>query len=1295
MAIYTTFKEVELNLPKGIVLRKEQEDAIRLAKQHFGKNKKDVGYTLNPNFQQFLWNAKMRFGKTLCALELAKQMNVRRTLIVTHRPAVNEEWIKAFKERFSKVIEHYNYGTKSDTQSEGDFNSLSKKIREDNSSHFVFFASMQYLRRSHLVGGNDKDKLKEDILNYDWDFVIVDEAHEGTRTDLGQRVIELLKFKTAKSLDEPETKMLHLSGTPFNLYEDFGENEIYTWDYVMEQTAKDTWYDNPDNKDTYNPYAILPKMKIYTFDLSSVFTDYKESEGVFKFSEFFRVKSGSGLSDAEQGKFVNEELIKDFLVKLRTADDTNNFPYSTKEYRRAFRHTLWIVPGVKEAKALKDLLESDDVFKKFKIINVAGKNGEEEQADSALDAVLQTITDQPDQTRTITLSCGKLTTGTTVAPWTAVLYLKGSEGTKASTYLQTIFRVQSPCTGSDYPCYAGMMKTECYVFDFSPFRTLKVIAETAKYSTIAQNKSLKVEIDKDKSQEEIDKENMDAFIKLCPIHILGNASMKEYDSSNLFAQLEQVYIDRLVLKGFNDDCLYNKDELRKISKDIIEDIGKRGGDAPCIEKRQNVSNIDMTALTEEEKRQLAEAERKKKEALAEARKKNLDKKKAKEEWWNSLSSEEQNAIIKERERKAAERKESREKISNIRGIALRIPLLMFGGADKGNPNEDLTVENFTSKITDESWAEFMPKKITKQDFNNIRNAFKATRFMEAGKKYRALAKAADSMHINDRIQHITEIHGWFHNPDQETVLTPWRVVNLHMNRTLGGYRFFNETFDGPILETLEKTDGTKEEVISAEPVFENRGEVTDKLFKDNEPKSTGISTKVLEINSKTGLYPLYVAYSLYRTLMDKYIANKTYNNIDNLSVEEERDTWDIIVKSNLFVICNTKMAERITYRTLMGFRSIDKHNIKTTKLVERARENKEELVSELKSGKFWGIKDKEMKFDVIIGNPPYQMSDKGDAASDAAAPIYQHFVEIAKSIEPSYISIIMPSKWMVGGRPELDSFRETMKDDTRIQLVEDFEDDRRIFPTAHNDGGICYFLWNKNKTLPLLRYVFHPLTGDVVITNTLKNKYSKYVIRNSSLLEILDKIGSEFSSFASLVSKTQPFGIRKDVFNKPEKYAHARLSNTPFVGSIKIYGVKGFKGGAKRTYGYITKDIINDKHNAIDKYKIFFTTSYSSNAIIPPEPIKGLPNEICTETFLLIGPFRNKTEMENCYKYMHTNFFRFLLYFGHGTMQVNKDVFSYIPLVDFCEMWDDKRLYDLFDIKSKKYIELIEKVLKQ
>lgn len=228
----------------------------------------------------------------------------------------------------------------------------------------------------------------------------------------------------------------------------------------------------------------------------------------------------------------------------------------------------------------------------------------------------------------------------------------------------------------------------------------------------------------------------------------------------------------------------------------------------------------------------------------------------------------------------------------------------------------------------------------------------------------------------------------------------------------------------------------------------------------------------------------------------------------------------------------------------------------------------------------------------------------------------------------------------------------------------------------------------------ILEYRFYPITGDVILGTTLKNKFTKYVIRNSRLLNLLEKIGTRSRNLSSIVSKTQPFGIRKDVFNNPKKYSMAKLSNYQFEGSVKIYGVKGFKGGAKRTIGYITKEIINDKYSAVDKYKIFFTTSYSSNAKIAPEPIKGLPNEICTETFLLVGPFNTKEEMENCYKYMHTDFFRFLLYNGHGTMQVNKDVFSYIPLVDFSKQWDDEKLYKEFNITDKNEIELIESTLK-
>ena len=276
--------------------------------------------------------------------------------------------MEAYEERFSDVISQYSYGTKSDTQSEGtDFYTLKKKIDETETSHFLFFASMQYLRRSNLVGGDNNEQLKKDIMTYDWDLVIVDEAHEGTRTEFGQKVLEYLEHKTNLVQGEKDTRMLHLSGTPFNLYDDFNNNEIYTWDYVDEQTAKNTWpRDEKEKQDQKegkpNPYAVLPHMNILTFSLAEAFDKFIEKGGTFKFRDFFRTKTGSDIPEEERGKFVHEDEVREFIAKLRGKDDDNNFPFSNEDFQKAFRHTLWIVPGVKEAKALKALLKEDKVF---------------------------------------------------------------------------------------------------------------------------------------------------------------------------------------------------------------------------------------------------------------------------------------------------------------------------------------------------------------------------------------------------------------------------------------------------------------------------------------------------------------------------------------------------------------------------------------------------------------------------------------------------------------------------------------------------------------------------------------------------------------------------------------------------------------------------------------------------------------------------------------------------------------------------------------------------------------------
>lgn len=321
------------------------------------------------------------------------------------------------------------------------------------------------------------------------------------------------------------------------------------------------------------------------------------------------------------------------------------------------------------------------------------------------------------------------------------------------------------------------------------------------------------------------------------------------------------------------------------------------------------------------------------------------------------------------------------------------------------------------------------------------------------------------------------------------------------------------------------------------------------------------------------------------------------------------------------------------------------------------KENNQEIIQQLK----------DMQFDVVIGNPPYQVNDGSGASDDASNPIYQEFVYSSKLLDSRYVSIIMPSKWMVGGKPVLKPFRKYMMDEKHIVKIIDYENDREVFPTAHNDGGICYFL---HDTLydrsGKLEYVYHLTNGNIIQSDrTLKDGNSDIIIRDNRRFSIINKAVAKGPLFKDIVSLTRPFGIRKDLFNSPERYSKSGLSTSPFEGSVKIYGVKGIKGGAKRTIGYIKRSVLSKNADVIDKFKLFFTTSYSTNATIPPQPIIGDKGEVCTETFLIVGPFDTKDEQLNCKKFLETKFFRILLFFGKGTMQVSRDVFRFIPLLNF------------------------------
>lgn len=1317
MATYSTLEEIKTGMQDDlfaddlITLRSEQRDAIDQAKERFCKRSGRRGeyqYEVLPEYRQFLWNAKMRFGKTICAMQLMRELDVKRTLIITHRPIVGESWLKAFKQVVgskssepkvkgnSDIHKTYGFGMRSDDESEtvGNYYDLEKFV-ETPGNHYAFFVSMQYIRLSELVNsktqaknagaGNttsvSNEKLKADILKTDWDLIIIDEAHEGTLTTLGSDVF-------TKFLKKDKTKMLYLSGTPFNLFENFDpDKEVFTWDYIAEQTAKHNW--NLEHPNEKNPYAELPKMNIFTYDITKNIDNILDQTGVFSFPEFFRTWTGNPKADkasmpeGAKGRFVHEPEVSEFLNLLSMKNDENNFPFSTNEYRQMFRHTLWVVSHVNEAAALEQLLKEHKIFRHFDVVNVAGRNETDEQNENALDKVLKAIGDNPEKTSTITISCGRLTTGVTVAPWTAVFYLKG--GDRAATYMQTIFRVQSPYKTPD-----GKIKKECYVFDFAPDRTLKIVAETAKFSSMATAKEKKKqEGDEEKTQEMRDKETVREFIELCPVLSMDGGKMSAMDVNDIYKQLENVFIDRLVRKGFDDPCLYNQDELNKVNPEIINHIGENGGKAPDEKRKDAKETVDLSHMTDEQR---AEWEEKIRQKKAEAKKKAEEKLKKDEEFkaqWEAMSDEEREQWLKEeaeriarREKAKEEREEFKKRMTNIRGIALRIPLLMYGGADAGDPKDELTVDNFTRKIKDESWTEFMPKGISKEDFNKIRKCFNATRFEEAGKKYRALTREADFMHIDERIRQITEIFSYFRNPDKETVLTPWRVVNMHMSDTIGGWCWYDESFD-------EKTG------VLDTPRYVDQGDVTRQLF-DNVDLAGEVQTKILEINSKTGLYPLYVTYSLFRRRLDEYIKAECIDK-ETVSVQEEQVVWDDIVENNMYVICNTPMAKGITRRTLFGFRQVDqKANIQNVQLIERASKDQEGLVKDLKSAGFWkgNSSKQEMKFNAVVGNPPYML--KQDATSDT--PIYHQFMELGFQLSP-LATFITPGRFLFDAGKTPKEFNSKMLNDDYFKVVRYEPDSTKIFDKVDIKGGIAITMHNTNmKYGRIIRFTshheLHTILKKVIEHKDFESIDKLIYLQNKFNLKELYKDYPEYKTIIG--SNGREKRLTTSIFNQLDVFSSVRKNGD----DLEIIGLIN----NNRVYRYIPKRYI-EAHENLYKYKVVIPASNGSGAIgeVLSTPILGEPILGYTQSFIGIGAFETKAEADAVLKYVKTKFMRTMLGILKVTQHNHTDVWKFVPLQDFTPNSDidwtpkhsdiDRQLYSKYNLSDDE-IAFIEKMIK-
>lgn len=518
-------------------LREEQQSAVTMT----------VNYQASHQNGEFLWNAKPRFGKTLSVYDFVKQIGAEKVLIVTNRPAIANSWFSDY-ERFLGSESGYLFVSEVDALKgkRGVFTRdeyTKSLVKEDHKC--IEFVSLQYMKGSILFGGQ-YNKLGE-VANMEWDILVIDEAHEGVDT-----------YKTDVAFDRIKRKFtLHLSGTPFKALANnkFADDAIYNWTYADEQKKKRDWDSSSEEE---NPYATLPRLNLYTYQMSEIIKDELQQgieiegeteEYAFDLNEFFAVANG---------KFIHESSVDKFLDALTRQ---TKYPFSTNELREELRHTFWLLDRVDSAKALAKKLREHPVFKEYEIVLAAGdgKLDDNEETMKSYDKVVAAIASHD---RTITLSVGQLTTGITIPEWTAVLMLSNMRS--PALYMQAAFRAQNPClfkVGISFK-----RKENAYVFDFDPARTLTIFEQFAN--------NLNPNTAKGGGTAEERKENVRELLNFFPV--IGEdeqGELVELDAEKVLTIPRKIRSVEVVKRGFTSNFLFqNISNIFGAPKEVIDII---------------------------------------------------------------------------------------------------------------------------------------------------------------------------------------------------------------------------------------------------------------------------------------------------------------------------------------------------------------------------------------------------------------------------------------------------------------------------------------------------------------------------------------------------------------------------------------------------------------------------------------------------------------------------------------------------------------------------------------------------
>lgn len=1306
------------------VLRREQFEAVQRTYDYYSSSQEP---------KEFLWNAKPRFGKTLTTYDFIRKISAQNILIVTNRPAIANSWFDDFQKFISWQEPYMKFVSETDAlkdkaMSRAQFveyveGNIERKISQ------IAFLSLQDLKGAKFAGGN-YDKL-EWVRDLKWDLLVVDEAHEGVDTE-----------KTDTAFDNIQREFtLHLSGTPFKAIANnkFSAKQIFNWSYTDEQDAKKNW----DESLGSNPYENLPTLNLFTYQMSKMIEDElsrgitlddeKNVDYAFDLNEFFKVK--------DNGTFEYEESVLRFLDNL----SSGKFPFATDEYRDELKHTFWLLPRVNSAKAMEKILRNHPVFKSYKVVLAAGDGAilhddmEEEALDfkeneKSFNKVKKAIQEND---RTITLSVGQLTTGVTIPEWTAVLMLNNIKS--PSLYFQAAFRAQNP---HQYVQEDRLYRKEnAYIFDFSPERTLVLYDEFA--NNLSGNGDPGFEERKKKIREllnffpviaedeqgqmqEIDVEEVLSI----PTRITSTEVVKRGFMSNLlFANISGIFsgdspfkeildkikpeknkkmadrrdinvtkpmlndngeveipseiiineakdlfgekIYKVVAESLNisNSTLSRPENLSIVAEKITDSLGygltkltekfdikKTHAQNIKDEIRSSVNEVVEESITIYEKElnvikdsfshDYEEAKKENNPIILREIKDKYDVKKAETEVAvkEKIAGEVKaivESVVEEQIEKVEEKKKKTTEDDvrdHLRGFARTIPafLMAYG-------NDTTKLANFEVNINEETFLDLT--SISIDEFKKLRDGFVYTLENGTTKKVPGL--------FNEVV---------FNSSVQEFFRTKKRLAN-----------YFDESLNEDIFDYIppQKTN----QIFTPRSVVKM---MVDELEKENPGIFSNKNLKFADLYVKSGLYVTEIVKRL-----NKGLAKEIPNQNDRLN-------W--ILKNQVYSFAPNEIIYRISREYIYGetYKSSGDNLIKYDVMNAIFRDSPEDIIKE-------NFGDDSLKFDIIIGNPPYQEEAKGTSTSDD--PVYHLFMDQSYLLAKK-VMLITPARFLFNAGKTPSSWNQKMLHDKHLKVVYYETDSTKVFPNTSIPGGVAVTYRDMEKEYTEIgTYVSFPELNQIlkkvssISTSSLKDiAFSQNKFDLTSLYrdfpDYEKKIGSEGRDkrFRQIIME------RLDVFTDEKKNKD----------DIRVLGLIN----KKRAYRFIPKKYVEETE-WLYKYKVFVPFSNGASgtlgesaARIISTPVIGRPGEGITQTFIGFGALDTEEEAENLLNYIRSKFARVMLGILKVTQGNKPETWKYVPLQDFTSNSDinwsrdiqeiDKQLYNKYNL-SQEQISFIEK----